>query len=59
MDEVAVKEALGREQELAPRHRLAVERAELALKSPTGAVSEMEKLERKYPQAQAAVAAAA
>lgn len=46
VDEVAVKEALEREQELAPRHRLAVERAQLALKSPTGAVSEMEKLER-------------
>ena len=46
VDEIAVKEALEREQELAPRHRLAVERAQLALKSPTGAVSEMEKLER-------------
>ncbi|NTX01939.1 HlyD family secretion protein [Myxococcus sp. CA040A] len=47
VDEVAVKEVLGRAQELVPRHRLAVERAELAIKSPTGAVSEMEKLERK------------
>jgi membrane fusion protein (multidrug efflux system) len=46
VDEVAVKEALQREHELAPRHRLAVERAQLALASPTGAVSEMEKLER-------------
>lgn len=47
VDEVAIKEALEREQELAPRHKLAKERAELALKSPTGAISEIEKLERR------------
>jgi hemolysin D len=46
VDEVAVREAVEREQELAPRHKLAQERAELALKSPTGAISEIEKLER-------------
>lgn len=47
VDEVAVREALEREQELAPRHKLAQERAELASKSPTGAISEIEKLERE------------
>ncbi len=46
VDEVAIREALQREQELAPRHRLAQERAQLALKSPTGSISEIEKLER-------------
>ena len=46
VDEVAVREAEEKEQELAPRHRLAQERAQLALKSPTGSVSELEKLER-------------
>ena len=46
VDQVAISEALEREQELAPRHRLAQERAQLALKSPTGSVSEIEKLER-------------
>ncbi len=47
VDEVAVREAEEREQELAPRHKLAQERADLALKSPTGAMSEIEKLERR------------
>ncbi|HEY0251992.1 MAG TPA: HlyD family efflux transporter periplasmic adaptor subunit [Kofleriaceae bacterium] len=47
VDEVAVKEAMEREQEIAPRHKLAQERAELALKSPTGSMSEIEKLERR------------
>lgn len=47
VDEVAIKEALEREQELGPRHKLAKERAELASKSPTGAISEIEKLERR------------
>jgi membrane fusion protein (multidrug efflux system) len=47
VDEVAIREALEREQELAPRHKLAQERAALALKSPTGAMSEIEKLERR------------
>jgi membrane fusion protein (multidrug efflux system) len=46
VDEVAVREALEKEQEIAPRHRLAQERAQLALKSPTGSMSELEKLER-------------
>jgi len=47
VDEVAVREALEREQELAPRHKLAQERADLASKSPSGSISELEKLERK------------
>lgn len=46
VDEIAVREAVEKEQELAPRHRLAQERAQLALKSPTGSLSELEKLER-------------
>jgi multidrug resistance efflux pump len=46
VDEVAVKEAVEKEQEIAPRHKLAQERAQLALKSPTGSISELEKLER-------------
>jgi membrane fusion protein (multidrug efflux system) len=46
VDEVAVREAQEREQEIAPRHKLAEERAELAAKSPTGSISEIEKLER-------------
>ena len=47
VDEVAVREAEEREQEIAPRHKLAEERAALAAKSPTGSMSEIEKLERK------------
>lgn len=46
VDEVAIKEAIEKEAELAPRHKLAQERAQLALKSPTGSISELEKLER-------------
>jgi membrane fusion protein (multidrug efflux system) len=46
VDEVAIKEAIEKEQEIAPRHKLAQERAELALKSPSGSISELEKLER-------------
>jgi len=46
VDEVAIKEAIEREAEIAPRHKLAQERAQLALKSPTGSISELEKLER-------------
>jgi membrane fusion protein (multidrug efflux system) len=46
VDEVAVREAQEKEQEIAPRHKLAEERAQLALKSPTGSISELEKLER-------------
>ena len=45
-DEIAIREAMQREEELAPRHRLALERAALAQKSPVGAVSDLEKLER-------------
>lgn len=47
VDEVAVREAQEREQEIAPRHKLAEERAALAAKSPTGSMSEIEKLERR------------
>lgn len=46
VDEVAVREAEEKEGELAPRHRLAEQRAELAQKSPSGSISELEKLER-------------
>jgi hemolysin D len=46
VDEVAVREEVEKEGEIAPRHRLAEQRAELAQKSPTGSVSELEKLER-------------
>jgi hemolysin D len=47
VDQVAVSEAIEKKEELVPRHRLAEERAQLALRSPTGSTSEMEKLERK------------
>lgn len=46
VDEVAVKEAREREGEIAPRRTLAEQRAELARKSPTGSISELEKMER-------------
>ena len=46
VDEVAIREAMEREREIAPRHKLARERAELVLKSPSGAISALEKLER-------------
>lgn len=46
VDEVAVKEAKEREGEIAPRRTLAEQRAELAKKSPTGSISELEKMER-------------
>ena len=39
VDEVAISEAIEKEQELAPRHRLAAERAQLALQSPIGSTS--------------------
>jgi membrane fusion protein (multidrug efflux system) len=45
-NEIAIREALEREAELLPRHRLAQERAERARQSPTGTISELEKLER-------------
>jgi membrane fusion protein (multidrug efflux system) len=46
VDEVAVREAVEKEGELAPRHRLAEQRAQLAQNSPSGSISELEKLER-------------
>jgi hemolysin D len=46
VDQVAIREALERERELVPRQRLAQERAQLALQSPSGSISEIEKLER-------------
>jgi membrane fusion protein (multidrug efflux system) len=46
VDEVAVREAVEKEGEIAPRHRLAEQRAQLAQKSPSGSISELEKLER-------------
>ncbi|TMQ12419.1 MAG: HlyD family efflux transporter periplasmic adaptor subunit [Deltaproteobacteria bacterium] len=46
VDEVAVREAQEREGELVPRNRLAKQRAQLAQQSPSGSISELEKLER-------------
>jgi len=46
VDEVAVREAMEKEGEIVPRHRLAEQRAQLAQKSPSGSISELEKLER-------------
>jgi hemolysin D len=46
VDEVAVREAEEKEGELVPRHRLAEQRAQLAQRSPSGSISELEKLER-------------
>jgi len=46
VDEVALREAHEREGEIAPRHKLAEQRAELAKRSPTGSISELEKMER-------------
>jgi hemolysin D len=46
VDEVAIREAMEKERELTPRHRLAQERAALAQKSPSGSISALEKLER-------------
>lgn len=46
VDQVQLREAAVRKKQLAPRRRLAKERAELAAKSPTGAMSDLEKLER-------------
>jgi len=46
VDEVAVREAVEREDEIAPRRKLAEQRAQLAQRSPTGSISELEKLER-------------
>ena len=46
VNDVAVREAQEKEQEIAPRHKLAEQRAELAAKSPSGSISEIEKLER-------------
>jgi len=47
VDEVAVREEVEKEGEIAPRHRLAEQRAQLAQQSPSGSVSELEKLERR------------
>jgi membrane fusion protein (multidrug efflux system) len=46
VDEVAAREQVEREHEIVPRHRLAEERAQLAKNSPSGSISELEKLER-------------
>jgi multidrug resistance efflux pump len=47
VDEVAIREAVEKEGELVPRRRLAEQRAQLALNSPSGSTSELEKLERR------------
>jgi hemolysin D len=44
---VAVREEVEKEGEIAPRHKLAQQRAELAQQSPSGSISELEKLERR------------
>ena len=46
VDKIQLREAAVRKKELAPRRRLAKERAQLAAKSPIGAMSDLEKLER-------------
>lgn len=46
VDEVAIREAVEKECEITPRHRLALQRAQLAQRSPTGSIYELEKLER-------------
>jgi hemolysin D len=46
VDEATVRAAVAKERELAPRRRLAKRRAQLAEKSPSGSVSDLEKLER-------------
>ena len=46
VDAIAVKEAEAKEREIDPKHRLAQQREQLALASPSGAVSDLEKLER-------------
>lgn len=46
VDKVQLREAAVRKKELAPRRRLAKQRAQLAATSPTGAMSDLEKLER-------------
>jgi len=47
VDEVAIREEVEKEGEIAPRHRLAEQRAQLAQQSPSGSISELEKLERR------------
>lgn len=46
VDDATVRAAVARERELGPRRRLAKRRAQLAEKSPSGSVSDLEKLER-------------
>ncbi len=46
VDAIAVKEAEAKEREIDPKHKLAQQREQLALASPSGAVSDLEKLER-------------
>jgi membrane fusion protein (multidrug efflux system) len=47
VDEASLREAKAKDQELVPRRRLARQREELAMGSPTGALSALEKLERR------------
>ncbi|HEY2510806.1 MAG TPA: HlyD family efflux transporter periplasmic adaptor subunit [Polyangiaceae bacterium] len=46
VDEVSLREATAKDQELVPRRELAQQREQLAARSPTGALSDLEKLER-------------
>ena len=47
VDEASLREATAKDQELVPRKLLAEQREQLAKKSPVGAISELEKFERK------------
>jgi membrane fusion protein (multidrug efflux system) len=47
VDEASLREATAKDQELVPRRALAEQREQLAKQSPTGALSDLEKLERK------------
>lgn len=46
VDQASLREATAKDQELVPRRALAARREEITDKSPTGSVSELEKLER-------------
>jgi hemolysin D len=47
VDQASISEAMAKERELVPRRVLAKQKEQLAKQSPTGALSELEKLERK------------
>ena len=47
VDEASLREATSKDEELGPRRLLAIEREQLTKKSPLGALSDLEKLERR------------